>query len=372
LHDVRQNTGTNFIGFTWGYNGCRRFFKHFNWEANPNNIKRPCECFSGDISGKDQSAQWGELLMYIAQCYIVVNWDVMTSNHRKLIQTLILFLAQHTASHIVRWYGACFRYVIGCLFSGDFNTSDFNTFHMSVLWFSYLLHNLPREMWSVALKDPDLNFGAQGDDCVGKIPREYQGWISGEGFFKYIGERHRQYLKPGSFVSSDSFLTKVNRGTGQIIGGSKIKFLQRYFILNEGSGWPEPFRPTFVVISKLFGVTKVSTPGLFCSKCIGLAYDTMGTNPHCYELLSIAFQAVARTYDLTFNEIKQSIAESTESLFRSSTYKWGIKVSADTYHDFPSLHRIYTLFNADHENPDIAKELSRDKKFYYELAPLSR
>jgi len=296
--------------------------------------------------------------MHIADAMLLVDFVGMDPTWKKINQALLTYVAQHTSSHYVRWYGNAYRAIIGCLFSGDFNTSDYNTKHMGRLWYSYLLHSIPCDKWKEAFSDPCLKFGAQGDDCMGRIPLEWKKYISGLGFGEYLKTRHSHLVKEGSFVSSRSPLSTIDIKTGTLVNVS-IKLLQRYFVLNEVTGYPEPFRPTFVVISKLLGESKAITPGIFLSKCIGLAYDTMGTNPHCYYILEKIFADICGIYDLTMEEVRQSLCDSSDSLYRSSNYKWGVVVDYKSFHTFPSLQRIKSIFNTDPGDKAHLEQLTR-------------
>jgi len=364
-HDLTNNVGANLIGFTWGHNGCKRLFEHMSWDN-----KEESEWFGMDISGKDQSSQSAELNMSIADALLLLDFVSMDDKWKKINQALLLYVAQNTSSHYVRWYGNAFRIVIGCLFSGDYNTSDYNTKHIIRMWFSYILHAVPREHWKTALTHVCLRLSVQGDDIFGRIPKSLRQWLSGKGFAQYMLERHQHKIKPGSFLSSDSPLTQFDPRTGRILGGSMIKLLQRYFRLNEVTGWPEPFRPTFVIISKLFGATKAVTPGLFLSKCIGLAYDTMGTNPHCYDLIQKAFDAVVVNYHVTTEEIRNALVSSSDSLFRSTSFKWGLSIDAQSFHTFPRRQAIYDMFNVDPTSEDIKMRVSREPKKVFVLGTI--
>jgi len=364
-HDLTNNVGANLIGFTWGHNGCKRLFEHLNWED-----KEESEWFGMDISGKDQSSQSAELNMSIADALLMLDLVSMDEKWKRINKALLLYVAQNTSSHYVRWYGNAFRIVVGCLFSGDYNTSDYNTKHIIRMWFSYILHVVPREHWKLALTNKSLKLAVQGDDIFGRIPGVLKVWLSGQGFATYMLEKHQHKIKPGSFISSPTPLTEFDPRTGRITGGSLLKLLQRYFRLNEITGWPEPFRPTFVIISKLFGATKAVTPGLFLSKTIGLAYDTMGTNPHCYDLLEKAFFAVSSHYQVTTDEIKESLINSSDSLFRSTSFKWGLSIDAGSFHTFPSRRLIYDMFNNEPSTEELRVKVSREPKTTFVLGAI--
>jgi len=356
-HELTDNSGSNLIGFTWGHNGCKRLFNYLGWED-----KEESEWFCFDIKGKDQSSQVAELEMYCADCKLLIDFVSMDPKWKRINEALLLYITMNTSSHYVRWYGNAFRIVIGTLFSGDYSTSDYNTKHVGIMFISYILHTVPRSDWKFVFLDKLLRLVVQGDDIFGRIPLRLAHWLSGKGFAEYITTRHSHYIKEGTFISGASPLTEFDVNTGQIVGKPGIKLLQRYFMLNPFTGYPEPFRPTFVIISKLFGATKAVTPGLFLSKCIGLAYDTMGTNPHCYYLIEKAFLEVVKFHGITTDEIRQNLINSKDSMFRSSSYKWGLWIDAESWYSFPTLDKIRTLFLKDPSDEETLKRVTRGPK----------
>jgi len=332
VHNVSSNVDTNFVGFPWAYGGWTEFQSYFNVQS-----ERSCHWCAGDVSKKDQSASYSALVFY---CSKILQFVPKDHPQRALIETLLIWVTNNTATHVVKWLEELFRGIIGMLFSGDFNTSDFNTKDMGDMWYHYVFSQYKDDQatLAIALKDPDLKFGCQGDDFIMKVPDEYWDKINLEGFSTFILEHHKNTVKEDSKRVSRQLWTEFDED-GEICGGSEIKFLQRYF--KEGVG---PFRPTAVYYRKITLFKPDMTPEKFCHKLIGLAYDTFGTNDTAYRFLATLYFRTVQECRLQARDLAAAFDLSKKDLNRSMKYKWGIDLDFRAFVAFPPKDHIYKMF----------------------------
>jgi len=358
LHHQTANVGPNFIGFPWAYGGAKEFAKM----TSDLDEEYPGRYGSGDVKNKDQSFPWHDLIMISSLVFTLIPKD-----HPKygLLKTLVSWNARFTAGHVVRWLEHLFRLVLGTLFSGDYNTSFFNTFHMICAWVHYVMRNAKDP--KTALNHPGLKFCAAGDDFFNRIPDDLPE-LSNEGFIDFLKTYHAQTVKPDSIITTktlwsyptETFEIDVEKSTQQ-------KFLQCYF-----RPTPEglvPWRPTAVYYRKITLWKPEMTPVKFASKLIGLAYDTRGSNPVAYKFLHDLYVWFTEEYNLNAGDFYSAWELNKPDVLRSMQFKWGLNLDVYDFCHFPTEAKLRQLFYTDDFGATLYRtRFSRDPRGYQRSA----
>jgi len=191
------------------------------------------------------------------------------------------WLIQNTAYHVVNWPGG-FRFVVGILFSGDYNTSDLNTRHLIFIGACYCVHVYKKTgelKYLSALRDGAFVNVVQGDDIIGSMASEsYYPHISPSDFKNYLKETWRMIVKPEAFRESTSLFCEVDiSGFVTTPIENQIVFLKRVLIWQDGK--IRPFRPLLDVIYRIYRSTSnVTSVYDILAKLVGLGLDTLGVN----------------------------------------------------------------------------------------------
>jgi hypothetical protein len=296
-----------------------------------------------DVSGKDRNFRAQDIADGVAFQEIIYErsntWDSV------LTTSLFMWLIQNTAYHTVNWPGG-FRFVIGLLFSGDYNTSVLNSLHLCVLFIAYVIEKstLHAELWG-AWRDGRARAMVQGDDVLLSFGSDVRGMINTSGFITFL-EKHGQIVKPESVAVSERLDCDFDRhGHLRTPRDKAIVFLKRYLFRESRRKLIYPVRPTCDYVYRLVTTTSsLDTPALYFSKLIGLLLDTMGTNPFAYSLLLTLCSIVhERYYDGAFhNEYVEQMADL--EFVRSRLYKMGLE-DASPERILELVKNKETLFN---------------------------
>jgi hypothetical protein len=333
MHNSTNNVGSNFVGFPFAYGGMKDVHDFLNLDDD-----EPSIFVSGDISGKDQSFPYAALVIF---CSMVLLYIPADHPERGLLETLVIWLTRYTAGHVVGWLPPdLWRIVLNALFSGDYNTSFFNTLHMILMWIHYIMVMYPGQEIEVLL-DKCLKFLAQGDDYLFRSPKKYLK-INAETWKKFIKEHHNQTVKAGSEIQTSFIYSAYDKDFEIDKEKSSLhKFLQRYFI--KTTLGTLPFRPFSVYVRKATA-WKNLTVCEYMQKLIGLAFDTMGTNIRAYEFLRLLFEWVKKKNNISRSDLVSAWDSSKHMAYRSIKFKWGVDLTAADFATFPSIAKIQDLF----------------------------
>lgn len=283
-------------------------------------------CF--DIRKKDTRFAAQDLAVIVMLVEFVFDLTADTKENA-FTQVLLWWLVDKTAYHNVNWPGG-FRFVIGVLFSGDYNTTFLNTIH--VLWlaqcYCVFVHKNSkdpnRKRYLTAIRDGSLVVGDAGDDVVGSISDSLPE-MSPQGFVDFI-KKFNQIIKPESFRVTRTLFSRVTP-QGRVSEG--IVFLKRYFVRYEykGEKYVAPFRPTEDYIFRLYRhTTPISDLPTYISRIVGLTLDTHGTNDVAYKMCYNLVAYLIRASETTIYEVQDAME--TEEFVQQRKYKMGTLLSS--------------------------------------------
>jgi len=316
------------------------------------------------------------LLMSITWCF-----NLGEDVNSLITIVLIEWLIANTAYHIVNWPGG-FRYVIGILFSGDYNTSFLNTLHLIVVLCCYLRHEALRckdagdyvgaSLWIWAFTTGDFRAVVQGDDIIGSFSKALQAHGgSPDGLRSYIQEKFKMKIKPEAYRVNVRLDVDVNE-FGFVVTKDPIVFLKRnFFKCKVGDKIIiRPYRCTLDYIDRMF----VSTSGMVTSydciaKYIGLCLDTLGVNIIAYYLClhSIAFLIADKTlFPNGCQSRRLNERLSAEKFMQERLYKMNLKyMEPEDYLSLSQDHaRLLRMVDGD--------MMSEDEQLLTHLSPRER
>jgi len=270
LHDYMMNRKGFRVGNRWLGGGARKYAAAMGaWDED-----RTFGC--GDVGGKDTKFKASDisiLLASILRCYRMDG-----SDEAFITQVWMEWLVDNTAYHIVNWPGG-FRFVVGLLFSGDYNTSFLNTMH--VLWaihsYGAWCHDVHGMDPVTTLRNgvPVLSVWVQGDDVTMSSCDDRFDIHSLNGYLK----KWDLELKEDSVVKTKQFFADVDLVSGMIRTPPDqcIVFLKR--VIYTDGHVVRPFRDIRDIGYRLYHTTTgVPDHAQYCAKLAGLMLDTMGTN----------------------------------------------------------------------------------------------
>jgi hypothetical protein len=238
----------------------------------------------------------------------------------RMFKALLDWLTENTAYHVVNWPGG-FRFVIGLLFSGDYNTSILNTLHIVWAMHSYAASR-QTEICRTSIRDGNFRMKVQGDDVIGYFSGKVAHEMSPQGLVEYLATWDLE-SKASAFRCSDTLLTPMTR-MGMLGRDPRncVVFLKRYLTLQDGV--IRPFRPTTDFVYKLYlSTSDLPTPALYASKLIGLALDTHGVNSVAYRIIRKVFDTLVARQDEGFLlEVERMMMR--EEFLASRLYKSGM------------------------------------------------
>jgi len=184
------------------------------------------------------------------------------------------------------------------LFSGDLETGMGNTDHLGTCWYQFVVHQVKKfgarhPFLLKAFKHPLLKFKVQGDDIATRTPGDFVPFLGITAFRDWLDEKYHMTFKEMEVRTSFfSYLDASQRPKYRVLIPG-IKFLKRRFIKYNwrGSTRVAPFREApdyFVRVGR--STQDQSDPRKCIARCIGLLWDTMGTNPEAENLLIRAVQ----------------------------------------------------------------------------------
>jgi hypothetical protein len=313
---------SNGIGTNWHHGGGQEFAKKMH----------ACGCrmnhkwWDWDCSKFDHSLKAPVLTIMSFLSMLAFKRDGSYESYRRYIITNLMLSvsASNSTVHVCSWLGE-WRTIIGELFSGEYNTSNWNTWYHSLIVECYKIWEaegadqdvpapacpmtssgqpgpVPADYVSELENGPDLKrrvsqinsdctmFVVQGDDGVMCVP--YDSLMSIVRFRYYAKKYWDVIIKPGGPSEENNyFFTDADINTGHIkIPG--CAFLQRRFIKCTRLGYPPavmPFRPVEdywvrmgmaanVPLSDGSALDELDIMAYYRMRWVGLLYDTMETN----------------------------------------------------------------------------------------------
>jgi len=283
IHDFLMNRYPYLVGFRWNGGGARILAEYLKWDEKGRRF------FCMDISQKDVAFTAMDIAILLQECRWCYQQD--ESFEAAVLDVMMDWLVSNTAYHVVNWPGG-FRFVVGILFSGDYNTSFLNTLHLVLVCCCYcvrVFRTTGEVKYLTAIRDGAFTPGIQGDDIIGSMASEKKyPKMSPDGFRTYLLDWNMR-VKPEAYRTSLSLFSQFN-SAGQLVSPevSSIIFLHRYFVWQDGNIRPQ--RPLEDFVLRLYHSTgDVLTPYDTIAKITGLALDTMGVNERawilCYSIV---------------------------------------------------------------------------------------
>jgi len=356
FHEHVCNYLDNFISFTWYYGKYLQFYEYMFASVTGYTY------YTFDVGNKDNTANVPLLIIYLTLAMEYCKPQLKRRDVNALfIRIVFAWIVKHTTTHTVEWFSEIWKLVVGTLFSGDYNTSHFNTVSMQLMFRAWKIHLFQKGYITIDMLDPmtsAFRLAVQGDNGVLAVRDDLIEYVNVEAFRVFIEEHYHHVLK--DITTSKNFFSTVDQ-CGELLTSGPF-FLQRYF-LPEG-----PFRPTSVYLKKILGHTSNMTPTLVASKCIGLAYDTHGTNPYAYGLLK-------RVHELLSTTVNMNVSLSPEDrkkMERKRKFVYGLEENhvGDSFPDRSYITyllkdgkpRENSLYHSDHEPRDWKK--LKEKQIY--------
>jgi len=315
IHDYLLNLEMCSIGFRWLGGGCKKLYDYLGGGE-----KR--RFFCADIARKDTNFKAPDLAILLSLIRSI--YAPGDSIEHRILYALFDWLIQNTAYHVVNWPGG-FRFVIGLLFSGDYNTSILNTLHVIWAMHCYVVERgVYGAKYRQSIRSGAFRFRVQGDDVIGSFSEDISDHMNPEDLAAYMTTWEMSF-KPEAFRVSDRLESEVDwsRGTLTTPICQSIVFLKRYFVLADGH--VRPFRPVKDTTQRLlYSTTPMSSETIYASRVLGLALDTMGVNPIAYRVAITVYRSLL---ELTTNpELDKNVRSNlaTENFMRERIYKAGL------------------------------------------------
>jgi len=255
-------------------------------------------------------------------------------------------MASGSTVHICSWLGF-WRTILGQLFSGEFNTANWNTLYHMIAWECYVLWEaaggdkdapppavcatrtsdpMPGSARACVgydckslLNDPCVFAKLQGDDGVCTAPADSPLSLSRQRYFfkKYLDIT----IKVGPPTEENDFFFTLPAPDGNILREGVV-FLQRRFIRIPVAGGSEivPFRPArdyWGRVGRGTGVPpsdgsvddELTVMAYYRMRWVGLLYDTMETNPQASQFVRACLEWLDTTNPLVEDYVQHLIQD---------------------------------------------------------------
>jgi hypothetical protein len=299
IHDYLMFRLPYAVGFRWLGGGAKFLYDYLKGGDTARTF------YCTDISQKDVSFTAVDIAVLLMQSLSV--YDLKDDEESTITRIMMEWLIANTSYHVVNWPGG-FRFVIGILFSGDYNTSFLNTFHLVVVNCCFCIHMynaVKDKRCLVAMRDGAWIPVIQGDDQIGSYSDEIASLgMTSDAFVGYLQSVWNMKVKPEAYRKSRSLLAKEKFAPG--VSGKpiptgmletpveeQIVFLKRILVMQNGV--VRPFRPIHDIIYRLHrSASDILTPYDVLAKLIGLSLDTMGVNVQAYRLCNKSIELILK------------------------------------------------------------------------------
>jgi len=211
--------------------------------VNPQ-LKKKWKYATFDVQNKDNRATIILLVLYFSVNILYFAPHIAVGDFNSdYIRIFFAWVLTHTTTHTVEWFHFVWKIVVGTLFSGDYNTSHFNTWSMQLMIRAYKVWLYEKDWCDAEIFEKDCSycrFGAQGDNGLMGSREDYWEKINIHTFAQFLKENYHHVLK--DIKEYENFYTEFDE-FGNITKEGPF-FLQRYFT-------PQgPCRPTSVYEKK--------------------------------------------------------------------------------------------------------------------------
>jgi len=299
----------------------------------------------GDIEALDKKVKDWELYLYIASSCRYFNWKKMNRSQRRMLERLIRKLMYFISSKVVLHAGTFWRFMTGVMYSGGLETSHGDSWIMALIFFLYLNHVISQHPSLASVITEQIVYryiaiAVFGDDHLWCCPDFLRPVINVLGFRDFLSRYCDMNLR--DYREYDSFLSVPDRTTGllKVVGP---KFLKRYFIANDID--PRlapvlPYKPLFEPMLKNF-VDSEHIYENYILKSIGMAWDTMGTNPIHYRLVQEFFERLMFGNPRTPDEMYRHAVLGIDGRLKMNKMIRRVGIPADKFFaGFPSLEEM--------------------------------
>jgi len=210
------------------------------------------------------------------------------------MEVFVSFSAETSSRKFVRWVDGLYRYLMSCLFSGEFITSAVGTFDVDLMFESFCLNvyrdikscnpSLAAQFWQ-DLAEEEITWVIYGDDFIYTIFEDYEKWFNLGTFNSFLKKYWDTELKMDACHSCSSFFTRV---VDNKIDRRGVIFLKFLFVNLEYDGkevcmvWKPA--ESFIVKAGL-SPEVVLTPMDQLVRIHGLMLSSAGTNSETWEFL---------------------------------------------------------------------------------------
>lgn len=334
---------TNGIGLNWHGGGAKQFAEHLH--APGCSCRKKHRFWHYDCSKYDHSLKAAVLMIAAMLALMAFKY----SRDRRLLKLYVLSMlllassASNSTAHICSWLGE-WRMILGQLFSGEFNTANWNTLYHMLMWECYVLFEAagadsdtpaptfpattdadpaPGERkWKYHLdslaSDECVCAKFQGDDGVASVP--YDSPLSLNRQRYYFKKYWDVTIKIGPPTEeNDFFYSNVDPIRGSLIREG-IVFLQRRIFRASIGGIVHtlPFRPikdywgrlgrgVGIPISTGSADDELYVMAYYRSRWVGLLFDTMETNYAAADFLRAALAELDRLDPRVQNLVAQEL-----------------------------------------------------------------
>lgn len=276
------------IGFSPYYGGMYELAVQMNYD------NEDIFWVDGDIEGLDKQIKDYILYLYIAAMSRYYNWSGMNHSQTKVITKLLKMLMYHISNKVVLHVGTFWRFMRGIMYSGGKETSHGDSWVMAFCFFLYINHVMTivphlADVIAECVRKGFIAIIVYGDDHIWCCPKKLRLVINATGFADFLRLFVHMVLR--DYREYDSFLSIPNLETGELDEKKKgPRFLKRYFILSNDPNMAPVvgYKPLYEPMIKLF-LDRDGFKENYLLKCVSAAWDTMGTNPVHYELITMAY-----------------------------------------------------------------------------------
>jgi len=344
----------NKVGMKWHSGGAQCFVEEMKLN-NPN-----YSVFEGDFSGLDTTIkkQFLELYTYMASVY----YDLKDEKHSDIYRAMLKWTSDKLAAKMCRIYDDLWVIMIGKMPSGDAQTSNANSWIVTILLLAYIMRCVRESPKGVSIKNGLVNRmiipAVYGDDHGISVHKSLRGLINEQGFSEYVS-KFGMTIKPDSIKESKG-LSKVDLNGWLIRPG--FMFLHRYFIVhNDDVQHPGtkylPFRPITDYYVKI-GYHKGKNWADLAATAVGLAYDSMGACPRTHKFLHGIYEmcnemSPSESFDKHVSMCLQT--REMSQMKESMLYRNGIDIY-DMIPGFPTMENLLSRHTMDRS---VHKKASR-------------
>jgi len=193
FHEHVCNYLDNFISFTWYYGKYLQFYEYMFASVAGYTY------YTFDVGNKDNTANVPLLIIYLTLAMEYCKPQLKRHDVNALfIRIVFAWIVKHTTTHTVEWFSEIWKLVVGTLFSGDYNTSHFNTVSMQLMFRAWKIHLFQKGYITIDMLDPmtsAFRLAVQGDNGVLAVRDDLIEYVNVETFRVFIEEHYHHVLK---------------------------------------------------------------------------------------------------------------------------------------------------------------------------------